>query len=350
MKKKATTILASIVLATLTATSTVPAIAEEAPSTVFATESSTRNAIISQYQDVLQKYSTGTQNGQVNIDYMSQNHLNFDYACYGDYNLHYALVDLANDGVPELFISDTFNGDWLSIDSYAIANGQRQNFLMSGYRTHYTIMQNGVVECYGSGGAFNGIRSYHSVAANSATPYMFRFIEHDGFLGPMKYYTGTSDFNVKTQISEYQANAIRAQYKRDYSMRWYPIYNLSGVATEVRNTYIPIFVNGQEISTDQAPRIQSGRTLVPFRSIFQALGCTVDWNNATRTVTGTKNGTTVSLTIGSNVMYKNGSPVYLSVPAKIINGRTMVPVRAISEAFGASVDWNNNERTITVTQ
>lgn len=74
--------------------------------------------------------------------------------------------------------------------------------------------------------------------------------------------------------------------------------------------------------------------MVPLRAIFEALGATVDWNDATQTVTSTKGNTTISLTINNPTMYVNGTSVALDSPACLVGARTLVPVRAISEAFG----------------
>ncbi|MBQ2926688.1 MAG: copper amine oxidase N-terminal domain-containing protein [Ruminiclostridium sp.] len=103
-------------------------------------------------------------------------------------------------------------------------------------------------------------------------------------------------------------------------------------------------------SYGQNPTIINSRTMVPLRSIFEAMGADVNWDNDTRTARGERNGTTVSIAIGSNVLYVNGRAVGLDSPACIINNRTMVPVRAIAEAFQATVDWDNPSRTVIIAE
>ncbi|MFR9051513.1 MAG: copper amine oxidase N-terminal domain-containing protein, partial [Hominilimicola sp.] len=61
-----------------------------------------------------------------------------------------------------------------------------------------------------------------------------------------------------------------------------------------------------------------------------------------------KGKTTVKMTIGSSTMQKDGKDITLDVPAQLINDRTLVPVRAIAEAFGCNVDWNGNTQTVTI--
>ena len=111
---------------------------------------------------------------------------------------------------------------------------------------------------------------------------------------------------------------------------------------------IPIIVDDIEIFCDQPPVIVGDRTLVPLRAIFEALGAEVYWDNDARSVTAIKDDTTIFLAIGSSVLYKNGEATYMDVPGQIINDRTMVPVRAVSESFGAKVYWDNDTRTVRV--
>lgn len=111
---------------------------------------------------------------------------------------------------------------------------------------------------------------------------------------------------------------------------------------------IDISVNDEYLYFDQEPFIDNGRVMVPLRTIFEALGATVDWNNDTRTVTAKKGSTTVTIEIGSKTMYKNGQPIELDVPAEIQGGRIMVPARAVSEALDCSVLWDNDNRTVII--
>ncbi len=112
---------------------------------------------------------------------------------------------------------------------------------------------------------------------------------------------------------------------------------------------IRVIVNGDEVAfPDQKPAIVNDRTLVPLRAIFEALKAEVAWDDETKTVTSKKGDISISLAINSDQLYQNGTPKTLDVPAQIMNGRTMVPVRAISEAFQCQVGWDQNTRTVTV--
>ncbi|MCD8100581.1 MAG: leucine-rich repeat protein [Oscillospiraceae bacterium] len=130
-------------------------------------------------------------------------------------------------------------------------------------------------------------------------------------------------------------------------------HSLSYLTDSSVNSLITVLYNGKRISFhsyEQNPEIIDNRTLVPLRAIFEAMGADVEWDQSTQTATSTRGGTTVKITIGANEMYKNGSAVAVDVPAQIINNRTMVPVRVIAEAFGADVQWNQNGRTVLITE
>jgi len=98
-----------------------------------------------------------------------------------------------------------------------------------------------------------------------------------------------------------------------------------------------------EIKFDQPPIIDNGRTLVPIRAIVEAMGATVDWVAASQTATIVKGAQTVKMQISNVTMTNNGVPIQLDVPPKIVGGRTLIPARAIAEAFGAKVEWNADE-------
>lgn len=111
---------------------------------------------------------------------------------------------------------------------------------------------------------------------------------------------------------------------------------------------ITVVVNGQKIDFDVPPITENDRTLVPMRYIFEALGAEVEWNNDTNTATAVREDTTISITIDSNVIIKNGEKTEIDVPARLINDRTLVPIRAVSEGLGASVNWIEDSLTVII--
>lgn len=112
---------------------------------------------------------------------------------------------------------------------------------------------------------------------------------------------------------------------------------------------ITVLVDGNKIEFDVPPTSENGRTLVSMNYIFEALGTAVKLFPALNKVVATKGTTIVDITLGENVMYRNNAPITLDVPAKAVDGRTLVPVRAIAEAFDATVLWNPDTYTVNIT-
>lgn len=109
-----------------------------------------------------------------------------------------------------------------------------------------------------------------------------------------------------------------------------------------------VIVDGVTLSFSVPSRVDRGTTLVPLRGIFEALGASVVWDGATQTVNASKSDTQIQLKIGSTTAYCNGQPVTLSVPGKVIEGSTLVPLRFVSEALGATVNWQGATETISI--
>lgn len=114
-------------------------------------------------------------------------------------------------------------------------------------------------------------------------------------------------------------------------------------------TPIKITIDGVQLTTDQAPVMSANRTMVPLRGVFEALDAKVLWKQSTKTVTAMKDGTTIVLPLGSRTATINGKSITLDVPAKSIKGRTVVPLRFVSEALGEKVGWNSSTKTVSIT-
>ena len=111
---------------------------------------------------------------------------------------------------------------------------------------------------------------------------------------------------------------------------------------------VDLYVDMEKITTDTPPTIVEGRTLVPLRAIFEAIGATVEWDQNTYTATGVKGDTTVVVQLNNTTAYVNGEARTLDVPAQLINNRTMVPARFISESMGCDVTWYQATQTAAV--
>ncbi|WP_458411764.1 copper amine oxidase N-terminal domain-containing protein [Schinkia sp. CFF1] len=122
-------------------------------------------------------------------------------------------------------------------------------------------------------------------------------------------------------------------------------------STSTKSTYstpkpavktLDVNVNGIKQYYDQPAILKDGRTLVPLRPIFESLGATIEFNSKTDMITATKGNRTVILRIGSKQATVSGNAVYLDVPSQLINNRTMVPLRFVSEAMGAAVTFDGD--------
>ena len=111
---------------------------------------------------------------------------------------------------------------------------------------------------------------------------------------------------------------------------------------------IAVSIDGKHIVFDQQPVVENGRTLVPLRAIFEALGASVSWDENTQTVISQKGNTIISMTIGKPYFLKNLQSIQLDVPSKVLNGRTLVPVRAIAESFNCSVNWDESTQHVQI--
>ncbi|HEX8833656.1 MAG TPA: copper amine oxidase N-terminal domain-containing protein [Abditibacteriaceae bacterium] len=109
-------------------------------------------------------------------------------------------------------------------------------------------------------------------------------------------------------------------------------------------------LNGQPLATSVSPVVMNGRTLVPMRDIFEALGATVNYNSLTRGIAARRDNTNVNLQIGSRAALVNNQPVTLEQAPLVTRGSTLVPLRFVSEALGATVNWNGSQQLVSINQ
>ena len=112
---------------------------------------------------------------------------------------------------------------------------------------------------------------------------------------------------------------------------------------------IRVFVNGYQPTLDVPPFISEGTTFVPLRGVFEALNAKVSWDEAKQEVTIVRDELTLVLPINQNTALKNGQEIALDVPAQLVNGRAMVPVRFIVEALGEKVEWDPVDYAVRIT-
>ncbi|MCD7854431.1 MAG: hypothetical protein LUG66_02305 [Clostridiales bacterium] len=131
------------------------------------------------------------------------------------------------------------------------------------------------------------------------------------------------------------------------------VFSVSGFTAFSSEGEIGVTVDGSEIPFDQPPVVINGRTLVPLRAIFEALGAEVEWDAETKSIMAERNNIAVLLYIDSTAMTYgeiggNAVTVQLDTAPVVINGRTLVPARAVAEAFGCSVSWDSTTKTVII--
>ena len=123
---------------------------------------------------------------------------------------------------------------------------------------------------------------------------------------------------------------------------------LAGTApgAQAQGSPVTIIVNGQTVNFDQPPLERAGRVFVPLRGVFERLGASVVYSGGLINATG--NGRNVSLRIGSTQATVNGQPVMVDVAPFLVGARTLVPLRFIAQSLGATVDYNDSNRTVAI--
>ena len=115
----------------------------------------------------------------------------------------------------------------------------------------------------------------------------------------------------------------------------------------VASAAVAVLVNGAPVTFDQPPVERGGRVFVPLRGVFERLGASVVYQNGEINATG--NGRNINLKIGSTTASVNGQQQQIDVAPFLIGSRTLVPLRFVSQALGANVDYNNSNQVISLT-
>jgi hypothetical protein len=135
---------------------------------------------------------------------------------------------------------------------------------------------------------------------------------------------------------------------KKYVLIFILIFMLIVPAAATAENNISVFIDGQETHFDSSPVIVDGHTLVPMRAFFESLGAEVYWVPETHTVIGIRGDVEIKIMIGSNTPTINGMATMISAPARLINGTTFVPLRFVGEALGNQVGWEPLKKEISI--
>lgn len=114
-------------------------------------------------------------------------------------------------------------------------------------------------------------------------------------------------------------------------------------------TPINVTVDGEPVTFDGAqPQTVMGRIMVPLRGIFEKIGCYVEYDSANHIITAHYQNQTVEIRMGNRIANKNGAEILMEVPATILKGNALVPLRFLAEAIGAKVEWDEDTKTVSI--
>ena len=119
-------------------------------------------------------------------------------------------------------------------------------------------------------------------------------------------------------------------------------------APTLANDAITVKYNGNLIAFDVPPQAIDGRVMVPLRAIFEHIGAEVEWENSTKTATARKDDHTIKCTLDSNEMYIDGESNYIDVAPCVVDERILVPVRFMTEALSCDVEWDGNSKSVII--
>lgn len=119
---------------------------------------------------------------------------------------------------------------------------------------------------------------------------------------------------------------------------------------EDHNSHVEIFLDGRELDMDVTPEIKNQRTMVPIRAVAEAIGADVAWEQETKRIVMTRAGSTVTMTLDSTAADIDGKAVEMDVAPYATAGRTLIPARYVAEFFGQKVDWDGDKRQVLITE
>lgn len=123
-----------------------------------------------------------------------------------------------------------------------------------------------------------------------------------------------------------------------------------GQSWEEHMSHITVWLDGKELPMDVLPEVKNERTMVPIRAVAEALGADVRWDQATQGITMKRAGTTVVMTLNSTTATVDGMTIEMDVAPYATDGRTLIPARYVAEFFGQNVGWDGNRRQVLITE
>lgn len=143
---------------------------------------------------------------------------------------------------------------------------------------------------------------------------------------------------------------LRIFFQPDGSKTFWRVVRPSQRVVKLKIGDTRAYVNDQPSTLEAPPQLISNTTMVPLRFVAEALGARVGFDNLTKVIRITLDTTEVTMQVNNPTAQVNGRAVALQVPPTVVNGRTLVPIRFVSEGLGAHVAWDNATKTVTITK
>jgi hypothetical protein len=152
--------------------------------------------------------------------------------------------------------------------------------------------------------------------------------------------------NVIQKVFELGDEIVIEDYRYYYTCNKEEVF--SQLREKLPNNPVYVKFNDDILGFDVPPIIEDGSTLVPMRFLFEQMGADVEWDSETQTATATLDNKALTFSIDNVNARINNKPAKMDVPARLVNGKTMVPLRFLSENMGYDVDWDADSRTAIV--
>ena len=126
------------------------------------------------------------------------------------------------------------------------------------------------------------------------------------------------------------------------------MFTVTAVSTLGAEAEIGVYLDGAELDFDVKPQVIDGRTMLPVRAVFEKIGAAVEWDENTKSATCIKDGVTVKMTVGSPEIHINDKIIQMDISPIVSDGRTLAPVRYAAEAFGSEVQWSEKKSAVVI--
>ncbi|MEQ8237429.1 MAG: stalk domain-containing protein, partial [Syntrophomonadaceae bacterium] len=168
--------------------------------------------------------------------------------------------------------------------------------------------------------------------------------------GPGISYEIVGSINAKSLVTILEIESGWAKIRYGEMQGWVNDDFLAVEEQEPSDIAVPkVMLNGKAVSFTVSPSMVSNRLLVPLRSVFEAIGSTIKWDQVTQTASISRHNLAIKIPINSATATVNGKAWKLDVPAQVAKQQILVPLRFVAESLGGCVGWDSDINTVYIT-